>query len=134
MERRISPMSTKIRSMKLVGTTDADGDATIDGECGIGGRLIAVEWVDGDLEDGVDAVLTMQGTPSGVAHTLLTLTDANSDAIYYPRTLIHSETGVALTGTSGGDRETYMIMGVPRLVITDGGDTKTGGVVLYYTE
>jgi hypothetical protein len=125
-------MSNSLRDMRLIGTTNADGDATINGDGTIKGRLVAIEWVDGDLADGVGAVLTMQKTPSEVAQTILTLTAANVDAWYYPRTLVHDATGSALTGTSGGDREMYLIAGLPRLVISSGGNVKTGGAILYY--
>lgn len=121
-----------IRTLSLQGTTDGSGDLTVNADHQISGYLERVDWIDGTLADGVDAVLTVQSVPSGTANTLMTLTDANNDATYYPRTLMHSETGAALTGTSGGDRTRYLVMGVPRLVVADGGDTKSGGCILYY--
>jgi len=121
-----------LRDMHLIGTTDENGDVTLTGDGAIKGRLVAVEWVDGDLADGVDGTLTMTSTPSGVDQTLLTLTDANNDAWYYPRTLLHGADGAALTGTSGGDREMYVLSGIPKLVIGSGGNAKTGGMILYY--
>lgn len=123
-----------LRDVNLRGTTDENGDATINHDGLIKGRLYRVEWVDGDLADGVDGTITMQNTPSGVAQTVLTLTDANSDADYYPRVLVHDAAGAALTGTSGGDRVMPLIWGVPRLVIASGGNAKTGGAILYYYE
>lgn len=120
-----------LRDMRLIGTTDGSGDATITGSV-IKGRLVAVEWIDGDLADGVDGTLSMTSTPSGVDQTLLTLSNANSDAWYYPRTLVHSEAGAALTGTSGGDRDMYVLSGKPKLVISSGGAAATGGMILYY--
>lgn len=120
--------------MRLIGTTNASGAVTIDGENVVLGVLLAVEWIDGDLTDGVDAVLSCQSTISGVAQTILTLTDANNDAWYYPRSVVHSEAGAALTGTSGGDRTPFILNGKPRLAITSGGDTHTGGCYLYYAK
>lgn len=122
----------RLQEMRLIGTTDASGDVTINGETGVFGRLYAVEWIDGDLTDGVDAVLSCQSTPSGVAQTILTLTNANADAWYFPRAVVHSEAGAALTGTSGGDREMFLLTGKPRLVIASGGDTHTGGAIIYF--
>jgi hypothetical protein len=120
-----------IDQIKLVGITNSSGAVTVTGGP-VSGRLIAVEWIDGDLADGVDAVLSVIGTSSGVDYTLLTLTNADNDAWYYPRRLVHDEAGVALTGTSGGDRAMAVILGTLKLVISSGGDSKTGGCVVYY--
>jgi hypothetical protein len=122
-------MSNQLKSVRLEGTTDGDGDVTVTAEYSILGWLVAVEWIDGDLADGVDAVLSATVRPSAVDQTLLTLTDANSDAMYYPRTLEHDNTGAALT--------TYtlaIIEGTLQLVISSGGATKTGGCIVYYTD
>jgi hypothetical protein len=91
--------------------------------------LYEVQWVDGDLADGVDAVLSVTGTPSGVDKTLLTLTNANNDAVYYPRVLESDNAGTATTG--------YAFQGVHgqlKLAVTDGGDAKTGKLIAYLLE
>ena len=124
----------RLKEAILVGTTSTAGAATINDTRATLGKLYAVEWIDGTLSDGVDAVLTCQNTASGVAQTLLTLTDANDDDWYYPRDVVHDLAGGALTGTSGGDREPPVINGVLRLVIADGGSAKTGGCIVYYHE
>jgi hypothetical protein len=115
--------------VRLIGTTDGSGDATITSEAAYLGKLVMVQWVDGDLTDGVDAVLSVTNNDAGVDYTLLTLTNANADAIYYPRQLVHSEAGAALTGTSGGDRADQYVMGKLKLVIAAGGATHTGGAI-----
>jgi hypothetical protein len=122
-----------LRQMSLSGTTETDGTLTVNGESVVFGQLEAVEWIDGTFDDGVDAVISVQSTTSGVGLTLLTLTNANDDAMYYPRAIVHSEAGAALTGTSGGDRTKFVLSGKPRLVVTAGGNAKTGGCILYYT-
>ena len=122
----------RLKSRRLDVTTDESGDATTNDTLSIFGCLYAVETIDGDLSDGVDAVVSVQSTESGVALTLLTLTDFNTDAMYYPRHVVHGETGAALTGTSGGDRAMPVINGTLRVVIAQGGDTKTGGIIVYY--
>ena len=124
----------RLKEAILTGTTSTAGAATINDTKAILGRLYAVEWIDGTLSDGVDAVLTAQNTASAVAQTLLTLTDADDDDWYYPRDVVHDLAGGALTGTSGGDREPPVINGVLRLVIADGGSAKTGGCIVYYHE
>lgn len=124
-------MST-MRRQVLLGTTSTAGAVIINGERTILGRLYAVKWIDGDLVDGVDAVLSAIG---GVVDTpLLTLSNADNDAIYYPRNIMHSESGAALTGTSGGDRDLMLIDGQLRLTIASGGDTKTGGAIIYWLD
>lgn len=123
----------KLHSVILQVTTDGAGAGQADDEAKIFGRLYAVEWIVGTFSAGVDAVLSIQSTLSGVAKTLLTLTDANANALYYPRHLVHSEAGAALTGTSGGDRVMPIIDGKLRLAVTSGGATKAGSVVVWYT-
>ena len=91
------------------------------------GFLYAVEWVDNDLVDGVDAVLSVASTPSGVDQTLLTLTDANDDAWEYPRTETQDN-----TGANNGGLDFYLIAGKLKLVVSSGGDTKTGSMRVYY--
>jgi len=117
----------QLKAQRIYGTTDTGGDATAYAETSTLGWLVSVEWVDGDLADGVDAVLSVTNRHSGVDKTLLTLTDANADATYYPRATEHDNTGTALTTTT-----LMLIDGLLKLVISSGGATKTGGVVVYY--
>jgi|MudIll2142460700_1097286.scaffolds.fasta_scaffold159099_3 hypothetical protein len=124
----------KLHELRLYGTCDSDGALTVKGTTAVHGYLEAVEWIDGDFANGVDAVISAYNTNSGTDNTLLTLTNADNDAWYYPRVLIHSEAGAALTGSSGGDRERPMINGIPRLVVSSGGDVVAGGCILYWWE
>lgn len=90
--------------------------------------LYKVEWVDGDLSDGVDAVLSCTG-PSGVSKTLLTLTNADNDADYYPRELEDDNIG--------GVTAFYampVVDGVVNLAVATGGNTKSGKCILYLLE
>lgn len=122
-------MSNQLKSLRLTGTTDTSGDLTLTAESPLLGWLVGVEWKDGDLADGVDAVLSVANRPSEVDQTLLTLSNANDDAMYYPRTAEHDETGAA--------RGTYTLMiieGTLKLVIAAGGNAKTGGCIVYYTD
>lgn len=119
--------------IKLTGETDGSGDLTIISEAIVKGTLARVEWIDGDLADGVDAVLSVTSTPSGVDHTLLVLTNANVDANYYPRAVAHDGTGTAVT--YDGTNEIYVpdvFYGTLKLVISSGGASATGGCVVYY--
>ena len=116
-----------MKTMRLNATTDGSGDATTNGGHSINGVLYAVQWIDGDFADGVDAVISTQGADA--SGTLLTLTDANDDDWYYVREPTHDN-----IGTADGDTTLPVAVGTPRLVISSGGDTKTGGCILYYTE
>ena len=97
------------------------------------GLLYAVEWIDGTLDDGVDGTLKAVTTSSAVDMTLLTLTDANDDAFYYPRHQVHGNDGAALT--LDGTRIAFdlpLIDGTLQLTIASGGNAKTGGCIVYY--
>ena len=124
-----------LEEVRLIGTTDDSGDATINANGSIFGTLHSVRWVDDDLADGVDAVLSMQSpTNPSAAYDVLALTNANSDANYYPVELAHDNTGATLP--QGADKTAIykdpLLIGTPRLVISSGGDTKTGGCFVYY--
>lgn len=123
-----------IIGVKLTGTTDTSGDATITSSNSYVGFLYAVQWIDGTLADGVDAVLSVTtAADGGVAQTLLTLTDANNDAWYYPRVQVHDNTGTGVT--YNGTDEIYaaqaLINGPLSLVISSGGNAATGGCIVY---
>lgn len=93
--------------------------------------LHAVEWVDGTLTDGVDAVLSQINTPSGVDKTLLTLTNANDDAWYYPWVLAVKNDG----STASTDMYVEQVVsGQLKLAVTSGGDAKTGKCIVYLKE
>jgi hypothetical protein len=112
--------------IRLIGTTDADGAANILSEASYNGVLHSVAWVDGDFADGVDAVLSVTSTDSGVDLTLLTLTDADNDALYIVRPLI-----AQVNGAAGTDTAQYPVVGRIKLAVTSGGNAKTGGAIVY---
>lgn len=116
-----------LQVVKLYGTTSTGGALTVTDTAFLKGYLHSVRWIDGDLADGVDAVLSVdsrEGDSPDV--TLLTLTNANDDAVYYPREAEHGNTGSALA--------TYtwpVVDGQLKLVISSGGSEKTGGCLVY---
>jgi len=127
--------------VSLQGTTDGSGNLTVYGHNHSavadsprldGYRVVKVTWIDGDLTDGVDAVLSVTATSSGVDETLLTLTNANSDAIYWPRETLDDNTGVDVTfdGTRTVTVEPNVIYGKLKLAVTSGGATHTGGCIV----
>lgn len=118
--------------VKILVTTDGSGDATGYSEASYNGELCAVQWIDGDLADGVDAVLSVVNTDAGVDFTLLTLTNANDDAMYPVRGIAKDQAGATIT--YDGTNEVYVslpVVGRLKLVVSSGGDAKTGGVVVF---
>lgn len=121
-----------MRLVRLNVTTNGSGagNATQTPKVGEYAYLLhAVEWIKGTFDNGVDATLQCVNTLSGVDRTLLTLTDANNDALHYPRVLEADNAGGALT--------TYtlpLVDGDLELTVEQGGDTKTGGCVVYLLE
>ncbi|APU89123.1 hypothetical protein Rctr71_003 [Virus Rctr71] len=119
-----------LKSIEISVTTDADGDGVkTQGLFGVNALLVAVEWVKGTFADGVDATLLCVNTRSGVNNTLLTLTNANANAMKYPRVLEH--------GSTGSDLATHtmpVINGDLRLSIAEGGNVKTGSCIVYYVD
>lgn len=80
-----------------VTTAGDDGDATGSAKTAhpVNGKLYAVH-VDyhGSAPATTDVTIAQTEAP---AHTLLTLTDENSDGMWFPREQVHSNAGVALT-------------------------------------
>lgn len=112
--------------MKLAVTTDSAGDATATSEVEVVGKVVAVAWEDGDLVDGVDAVLSVVGV-GRPDQTILTLTNANNDAWYYPLIQASSNAGGAITGVYAEP----VVMGKLKLVVSSGGDTKSGSMRVF---
>lgn len=117
--------------VRLYGTTNASGALTVTSEAAYNGRLAAIQWVKGTFADGVDPTFSVTGTDGGVDVTLLTLTNADANALYHVRHVVHGETGTALTGTSGGDRVMPLVVGYLKMVVAQGGNTLTGGAIVY---
>lgn len=123
-----------LKMVDLTGTTDASGDAVVTASVPLYGRLIAVEWVDGDLANNNTGVLTCTSSPSGVAVTLHTQDagEGDNDVWYYPRVAVHDLSAVGVT--FDGTNEIYeppVVAGYLKLTIAAGGDTKTGGAYVY---
>jgi hypothetical protein len=89
--------------------------------------LVAMQWMDGDLADGVDATMThTQFAPGNAVTTLFTLTDANNDAPFYPRVVEHDTAGAALA-----TRTMALCHGTLTLTVAAGGNAKAGQLWLY---
>lgn len=110
-------------------TTNGSGAATGFGKSLAGiGTVYAVQLVDGTFDDGVDVTVTFEN--SDLSIPVLVKADFNTDQIVYPRVLQALNTdGTALTTHCEP-----LAFGRPKVVIAQGGDTKTGSVVLYIRE
>lgn len=122
-----------MKHIVLTATTNADGDATVNGTLSILGKLYAILYKPGTIATGATITVTCQGV---FAKPLLTKASAGtSDVLFYPRDLVHAVAdGAALTGTAGGDRCLPLLNGVPRLVVASGGNVSTGSIILYYED
>jgi len=120
-----------MRQVKLYGTTDGTaGTLTITYGHKVVGLLQAVEWIDGDFADGVDAVISVDRDDDAADVTLLTLTNANDDAWYYPRVTTDSSDGTEITTKFVSP----VVSGKLKLAVTSGGSVKTGGCIVYVEE
>ena len=124
----------KLREYSLTQTSDDSGDSVDVFAEPIFGVLETVAIVDGDLADNFDITLTYVNSGIGTI-TLFAKANSTADAMFYPRELVNATAdGAALTGTAGGDRTKPVIAGYVTSTLADGGDTKTGSVILYVWE
>lgn len=94
----------------------------------LNGELVAI-YLDYHASTPATADVTIT-LPNAPAATLLTITNSATDAWYFPRYIIHSEAGAALTGTSGGDRTKHPLNGPVKVAIAQG-DALTAAVTAY---
>ena len=124
----------KLQEYLIEITSDASGDSVDTSEGSIFGLLFAVDIVDGTLADDFDITLTY-ASQQGVTKTLLTLTDLTADATYYPREQVHGNTGSGLTYDGTRLLETMpLVAGTVTATTADGGNAKSGAVILYVLE
>ena len=122
-----------IREYPLNITVDSSGDNISYIDSVDIGKFYAFYVNEGDIDANFDITFSMTNE-QGDTVTLFTLTNLSADKKYYPRELVHSEAGVALTGTAGGDRTMAIVAGRVKIVTADGGTSKSGGIILYVEE
>lgn len=109
-------------------TTNASGDATGYTEA-VTGRVLGIIYTIGTFAAGVDLTITAEAT----GEAILTLTNANSSANYYPRVGVHDSAGAAALYAAAGTavREPVTVVNDRvKVVVAQGGDTKTGTVAV----
>lgn len=104
--------------------TDGDGAATVYLGTKLRGRVHAIKYTAGTLENTTDLVIT--GKTTGVA--ILTDSPATSEW-FYPRAIPNKNTdGTAFTNVAA---EIHVLNEQIKVVVAQGGDTKTGTITAY---
>lgn len=117
-----------LSDLPLTITTLADGTKTVTAPSPIKGLVLAIDWVQGDIANTADVTVTAD-TPVGETQTLLTLTNVSASKRYNVREVEHDNVGAP---TASGSTCYPLICGKPTITIAQGGNVKTGKVVLYY--
>ena len=113
----------------LIGTTAANGTATVVAPFAVNGMLYAIHEDKGSLDDGVDFTLSI--VRSEMVQTVLTLANANTDnTIWAPRIDSVSQAGAALSQNN----IPIPVVGVFSLAIAQGGNVKRGGLYAFVIE
>ncbi len=113
-----------IQKLEVPATTDGAGAATVYSDP-FTGRIVTIRYVKTDFDNGVDFVVTVDGTGEAV----WTGTDVNASATVAPRQATHGVDGAASLYAAGGEPvEDKIAVAHDRLkfVIAAGGATKTG--------
>ena len=116
-------------------TGAADGAATTSAPSAVLGKLYAIEYQPGTIDNGATLTITCLGANGAEKPLLTKATAGTSNSWYYPRDLVHAVAdGSALTGAAGGDRDCPILQGVVKAVIASGGNSKVGYVAIYYED
>lgn len=113
----------KIQEVKLVGTTDGAGAATVQSPNTIVGRLLALIVDLSALAATADTTVSFAGTVAD--RTVLTLTDSQANAAYEVKLQNVDDAGAALTG----EYDKPIVEGALKAVVAQGGATATFTVV-----
>lgn len=88
------------------------------------GRVLGVRYVKTDFADGVDFTITAEAT----GETILTGTDVNASASFYPRPQVHDAAGVGRTldGMRTVGEPVAVAFDRIKIVVASGGSVKSG--------
>lgn len=111
-----------MRRVTVALTTDASGNCTAYSPV-VSGRIMSIIYTRGTL----DAVTTDVTVSTGATlQTVLTLTNVTATGVYHPRSVVHGNTGTALTGVEPINVADEEI----KIVVAQGGNVGTGSVTL----
>ena len=117
-----------INTCLLSGTTNSSGALTVSATHAYFGKLYAVQLIDGTADNGVDITLTAEQGDFSIP--LLSKANFDTDQMVYPRVAAALNTdGSALTWY-----DAPLVVGTPKMVIAQGGDTKVVSCILYICE
>jgi hypothetical protein len=116
-----------LKAITLPVSTDASGDGSFTGPK-VCGRLYAAQLVDGDFADGVDITLTSEDPNLSIP--ALAKLNFNTDQMVYPRVACALNTD----GTSLTVYDMPVINGPIKAVIAQGGNAKSGSVIVFILE
>ncbi len=123
-----------LTEMRIPFTCDVNGDVVADGDRSVLAKVIAVIYDRGNIDTNADIdVSSVNG--SLVTENILETTNINTaDLIIYPRRQVQDNTGSDLTGSAGGDREMYLLIGTPRVTVDEGANGTSGAITLILEE
>lgn len=114
------------RRLSVTITTNASGDGTgyINVDYGLLSQLRYAKASSGGYSDGVDIVVTIEGTGEAV----LSVSNTNASATWAPRQPTHTTAGVAsvYASTDGVLDKIAIADDRIKIVVSNGGDTKVG--------
>lgn len=116
-----------LRQEILTITTNGDGDGSAQ-TSNISGLLYSMRYLKTDYADGVDFTLSVVN--SVTTQTVLTISNGNAAADYYPRVDSCGASGSALSLNT----QMVPVAGALKVTVAQGGATKTGNFVLYWIE
>lgn len=118
------------QAVKVSATTDASGNATVYSPR-IAGRIWAIKYTKTDFATGVDFTITTEDT----GQTVWDEDNVDASKTVAPRQATHATDGTASLYAAGGEPvEDYILACDERIkiVIANGGDTKTGTLTIIY--
>lgn len=88
------------------------------------GRVLGIRYVKTDFADGIDFTVTVEDT----GEAILTVSDVNASASFYPRPAVHDAAGAVLEYVADFPLGEPIAVAFDRIkiVVASGGDTKTG--------
>ena len=118
-----------MKIIELSMTSDADGDATVSASSMETGFIEKIVYDFGDLAANADLVITNE---SAISEAILTITNQGAaDNVWYPRTLANKVAdGSAFTDVA----EKIFVTGTFKVVLADGGNAKTGRLLIYLSD
>lgn len=117
----------QVERQSIAVTCAADGSAT-SYSTNVTGRILGLHYVKTNFSNGVDHVVTLEAT----GEAIVTFTNLNASASFYPRVQVHDETGAGATldGVRLMREPVYAANDRVKIVTSSGGNATTGAFIL----